>query len=268
MDGDAHSRVTPLTRLFVIVSACSADIIVNYPLWIYAKRIMAGLSRPRLGEIYKGAGSLLFSCGPMMTLQDHSTHFILQRLGDDKKAQNSHFFSACVSGAVGGLFVGAQVESVITRAHAQRETVWRTFQSTYAKKGGLAALALPYGALMVAAREVPYAGTMFFLSHWIRTQLNGGDELGAHVSTSHHIGRDLLTAFVSAAIVGPISHAPSVIASHQQANNVTISTACREMYAAGGFRSFYRGIIPRTITLAGSLFVIPITIAAVQPMLE
>ena len=265
MDAEAHTRVSPVSRMLLLFSACSLDIAINYPLWIYAKRVMAGLPRVRIREIYKGAGSLLLSCGPMTTLQDLTCFLILQRTGDGPTStqavsQTAHAMSACVSGAIGGLCVGAQIESIITRAHAMRESVWCTTKKTYSL-GGFKALAFPYGGLMMAAREVPYAGTLFFLSGWIRERLtrNGIGE---------GVGRDILAALLSATIVGPISHVPSVIASHQQANNASISTACREMYATGGGTSFFRGILPRTLTLAGSLFVIPCAIEFLQPLIE
>lgn len=263
MDAEAHGRVSFLTRSAIVVTSTLTDILLNYPLWVYAKRIQAALGAPKLGEVYKGAGALFFCCGPQLTVQDYSTGAILKLL--DNSTNAAHAVSACASGAIGALAVGSQVERVITRAHASSLSVASVIRTTYAAEG-LAGLIAPYGGLMVAAREVPYAGTLFFLSGFLNAQLRSGllstDERGPH------LGLDVLTALCSAAIAGPISHAPSVIASHQQARGVTILAACREIAATGGWRSFFRGLVPRTLTLAGTLFVIPFTIRELQPLIE
>jgi hypothetical protein len=262
MDGSAHNRVSALKRSAVVFTSVLVDIIVNYPLWIYAKRIMAGLGPPAVRHLYKGGGSLLLSNGPMVVLQDGTTGAILKGSG---AAPHTHALAACASGALGGLCVGAQVESIITRAHATRAPVWRTTLSVLAA-GGPRALLAPRGAPMVAAREVPYAGVLLYLSARVRAAV--GDAAGAGAPGAGAATRwaaDAAAALLSAAIAGPISHVPSVIASHQQAHNVGVVEACRCIRLSGGF---FRGVFPRTCTLAGSIFVIPLTIEAVQPMLE
>jgi hypothetical protein len=264
MDGSAHHRVSALTRSAVVFTSILADIIVNYPLWIYAKRVMAGLSAPAVRHLYKGGGSLLLSNGPMVVLQDGTTGAILKGSGAPP-TPSQHALAACASGALGGLCVGAQVESIITRAHATRAPVWRTALSVLAA-GGPRALLAPRGALMVAAREVPYAGVLLYLSARVRAAV--GDAAGAGAPGAGAATRwaaDAAAALLSAAVAGPISHVPSVIASHQQAHNVGVVEACRCIRLSGGF---FRGVVPRTCTLAGSLFVIPLTIETVQPMLE
>ena len=62
MDAEAHGRVSHLTRSAIVVTSTLSDIIINYPLWVYAKRIQASLGPPKLGEIYKGGGALFFCC--------------------------------------------------------------------------------------------------------------------------------------------------------------------------------------------------------------
>ena len=96
---------------------------INYPLWICAKRVSAGISLPRLRELYKGSGSLLLAMGPMIIAQDSSLAVLLRCFDGYLEPTAAHATSACISGAVGALVVGAQVEGVITRAHATQETV-------------------------------------------------------------------------------------------------------------------------------------------------
>ena len=87
-------------------------------------------------------------------------------------------------------------------------------------------------------------------------------------SSAARYGRDLVAAAVTAAIAGPLSHAPSVVASTQQAHNVTIREACSMIWRADGLIGFFRGVRLRTISLTGSMFVIPLTIETLQPLVE
>ena len=58
MDHDSRNRLSPEARAVNVAAASGADMVVNFPLWIAAKRLSAGLPLPRLGEIYKGSGAL------------------------------------------------------------------------------------------------------------------------------------------------------------------------------------------------------------------
>ena len=56
--------------------------------------------------------------------------------------------------------------------------------------------------------------------------------------------RDAVAATMTAAVAGPISHVPSVIASYQQAHAVGLRTACGEIWRAGGISRFWGGLRP------------------------
>lgn len=268
MDSEAYDRISGAQRVGVVAAACAADMLVNFPLWICAKRISAGLSLPPAREIYKGSGSLYLAMGPMTIVEDGSTALALPVLGGRLEPAAAHAASACFAGGVGALAVGCQVEGVITRAHATGETVLAAARSTHAARGW-GALLMPHGAAMIACREVPYAGCLFFLSGHIRSRLReaglaGGGGGGGWRGTC----TDMLGAALTACVAGPISHVPSVIASHQQAHAVSLPDACRAIHAAAGARGFWAGLLPRTGSLAGSLFVMPFAVESLQPVLE
>lgn len=129
--------------------------------------------------------------------------------------------------------------------------------------------------LMCAARETPYAGCLFFLSGWIRSKLASRvDPSGSAPSGRGAFGgglatlRDVVAAMLTAAVAGPISHVPAVIASHQQAHAVGLGRACREIRASAGLRGFWGGLLPRTVSLSGSLFIMPFAIETLQPLAE
>lgn len=267
--GDAHSRISVVDRVAVVGAACAADMIINFPLWITAKRVSAGLSLPGLPELYKGSGSLFLAMGPMLTIADKSTAISLGLLEDRVgNVDARHAIASCVSGAVGALCVGGQIEGHIARAHATGHTVWQTVCIAY-RTGGPALLALPHGTLMVAAREFPYGGCLFFLSGRIREQVRtaiGSD--GASSNAVKRIASDMASAALTAVVAGPLSHAPSVVAAHQQAHGVPFLEACNQIRRSAGVKGFFLGLLPRTCSLAGSLFVFPLTVETVQPIVE
>jgi hypothetical protein len=293
MDSDAHARISQAERAVVIATASAADMLVNFPLWIVAKRASAGVGFPPLNEMYKGATSLYVAMGPMVIVQDASGALMRRPLDRTLDPTTALAVSAAVSGAVGALTVGSQIEGVITRAHATGQTVLGAARSTYAS-GGLLALAVPHGALAIAGREVPWAGCLFFLSGWVRERLDGllnsrssakQGQAGAGVGGSEAKGNDvvpshggglsmratgtqMLAAALTACVAGPISHVPSVIGAYQQAHAVGIGEACAAIKRQFGYRGFWGGLLPRTGSLAGSLFVFSFGVEHVQPRVE
>lgn len=79
-----------------------------------------------------------------------------------------------------------------------------------------------------------------------------------------------MSAALTACIAGPISHAPSVVAAHQAAHAVPLGSALRQLRLAGPgrFGGFFTGLLPRTASLTGSLFVMPFAIERLQPLVE
>ena len=104
-------------RAVNVAAASGADMVVNFPLWIAAKRLSAGLPLPRLGEIYKGSGALYLAFFPMMVVEDWATGVVDRTLGGRLGDESRHLVSACASGPAAAVLVGSQVEGLITRAH-------------------------------------------------------------------------------------------------------------------------------------------------------
>jgi len=258
----AHERSTislPL-RAAVVAGASAADMLVNFPLWIVAKRVSAGLKLPAMSELYKGSSALYLAMGPMTVIEDGSTSVVIRGLGDYLSPTVALATAASVSGATGALAAGAQAESIIMRAHATQQRVWPTAVAMQAAGGWRSVLA-PHGMAMIVAREVPYSGCLFFLSGQVRSALRsdvGTDRFG--------ILRDMLAAALTALVAGPLSHVPATIASHQQAHAMPLQDACRDIYRASGMRGFLSGLVPRTVSLAGSLCVVPFAIETLQPL--
>ena len=117
MDHDSRNRLSPEARAVNVAAASGADMVVNFPLWIAAKRLSAGLPLPRLGEIYKGSGALYLAFFPMMVVEDWATGVVDRTLGGRLGDESRHLVSACASGPAAAVLVGSQVEGLITRAH-------------------------------------------------------------------------------------------------------------------------------------------------------
>ena len=63
-------------------------------------------------------------------------------------------------------------------------------------------------------------------------------------------------------VATPISHIPSVIAAYQQGHGVGLKTAIQDLYQIGGFSEFWRGLVARTVSLAGTMTVVPFVMRA------
>merc|ERR1719331_3010371 len=66
LDDSTASLCNRFQRSAAVGAGCAADIAINYPLWIVAKRMGVGIAAvpPTLPELYKGGGSLWISLGP------------------------------------------------------------------------------------------------------------------------------------------------------------------------------------------------------------
>ena len=93
----------------------------------------------------------------------------------------------------------------------------------------------------------------------------GADSPGE--ASLRHLLRDVAAAAITATVAAPLSHVPAVLASYQQAHHVPLIEAARAIRAASGVGGFFAGIVPRTMSIAGSLFVVPFTMEALHPYL-
>ncbi len=234
-----------ILRAASVGAAMACDIVINYPLWIVAKRVGAGLSAlPPLHRLYAGGGALWVSIAPTTILEDGVSTVLKPRCGD--------LAASAASGAIAGVCVTSQVERCITASHARNLSVRETAVAIYRR--GVAGLILPPGMLATACREVPFAAALFA----VRPRLQKIAE--ERYPTTQRFLRELSCGVAAAAVAGPASHAPSVVAAYQQATDVTPRQAIAKIYAAGGLREFFRGLPARTVSLAGTFTVVPLAL--------
>jgi len=232
-------------RAATVGAAMAADILINYPLWIVAKRVGAGLSAlPPLHRLYAGGGALWVSIAPTTIIEDGVSTVLKPRCGD--------LAASAASGAIAGVCVTSQVERCITASHARNLSVRETAVAIYRR--GVAGLILPPGMLATACREVPFAAALFA----VRPRLKRIAE--ERYPTTQRFLRELSCGVAAASVAGPASHAPSVVAAYQQATDVTPRQAIAKIYAAGGLREFFRGLPARTLSLAGTFTVVPLAL--------
>lgn len=159
------------------------------------------------------------------------------------------------------------------------------------QRGGLRALLLPHGMAMTVCREIPFASSMFFIQplmrEWIHGHLNSPTPSASSSSSSHSLstsssssavsallsslrsfGCDALCGLLTAALACPISHVPSVLAAYQQSRQISVGHAFSELWAQGGVRELLRGFGARTISLAGTLTVVPLAIRTFDRLLS
>ena len=225
------------------------DIVINYPLWIVAKRVGAGLS----------------ALPP-------STQAVRRRrraLGVDRpyhhhRGRRVHGPKAAVWGPRGVCGVRRDRGRLRRRRLTGRTVHHRgprqlkciigrerlPWPSTTRRRRWIN-LAARHAA--TACREVPFAAALFA----VRPRLRKIAE--ERYPTTQRFLRELSCGVAAASVAGPASHAPSVVAAYQQATDVTPRQAIAKIRAAGGLE-FFRGLPARTLSLAGTFTVVPLAL--------
>lgn len=217
------------TRGAIVGAAMGADVIVNYPLWIVAKRVGAGLKAlPPLSLLYSGGGALWLSIAPTCIIEDGVTTE-LKRYVDAPDV----ILAGC-SGVAAAVCVTSQVERVITCAHARCVSVSAAAASIL-KERGVRSLLLPPGMTAMALREAPFAAALFAL----RPRISEAVERRAPPNTPRP-ARELACGCAAAAVGAPPSHAPSVVAAYESPRGI-----CLRRVIEGGAAAATTRIIPR-----------------------
>lgn len=253
-------------RSFIVGAGMACDIMINYPLWIMAKRLGVGLPAlpPTIAETYKGGGSLWLSLGPTTMVEDGATHQLQRLFGfgnqgaataDPQRDEMINFVCAAISGAVAGCTVTAQVEHVITASHTKSLSLLDTTKLLHTRHG-LRYLLAPPGLGMMCLREAPFAASLFYIRPVLGKRFVG--ERRPDESLTERFIAELQCGAMTAAIAGPVSHVPSVIGAYQQGHGVSFRGAVSDLLAAGGWRELWRGLPARTLSLCGTMTVVPI----------
>lgn len=248
---EVPNRLVDYGRSFAVGTAMAADIAVNYAPWIAAKRIGAGLPPfpPLWRDVYKGAGSLWLSLGPTTMLEDAVKKFL-----DRTPSLNiqHELFSSLVAGALAGGTFCAQVEHIITAAHAQGTSMGVSVVNIFQTRGGLRGLLLPPGMIAMVGREMPFVAALFYVRPFVDSAIYGSSTVSERRFT-----HEILAGFTTSALTCPFSHVPSVIAAYQQGHGVSLSCACKHLYKEGGMQSFWRGFLTRTASIGGTMVIAP-----------
>eukprot|EP00933_Yihiella_yeosuensis_P060761 TRINITY_DN63547_c0_g1_i1.p1 TRINITY_DN63547_c0_g1~~TRINITY_DN63547_c0_g1_i1.p1 ORF type:complete len:301 (+),score=48.18 TRINITY_DN63547_c0_g1_i1:62-904(+) len=245
-------------RSMSIGMSMGADIAVNYPMWIAAKRLGAGLRAfpPTLRQVYKGGGSLWLSLGPTVMVEDASTTAIRKILPET--APFHGLLSAACSGAVAALLVASQTENIIAVSHARSLTIQETITSIV-KERSISGLLLPQGMSMMAAREVPFAAALFYVQPWLSHAARLDED---SIVGPERAARQLACGVGSSLLATPPSQVPAVIAAYQQGHGVSIREAVEAILAKSGPRGLWAGLWARTLSLTGTFTVVPVVLRA------
>jgi len=215
-------------------------------------------------EFYKGGGSLWFSLGPTTMLEDVSKRVLedhllpqgwLQGLGVDRELMASVF-----AGAFAAATFCSQVEHAITAAHTKELTMSGAIGHIFHERGGLRGLLLPPGILAMMFREMPFVAALFYVRPAVTSRVYGTDMSsgGPEAKPSRRLHLELASGFVTSWLTSPWAHVPSVVAAYQQGHGVGLQKACCEIYRQGGWRAFWRGLVARTCSIAGTMTVVPL----------
>lgn len=199
-----------------VAIAAGADTVINYPLWIVAKRMGAGLPAfPPLRRLYSGGGALWVSMAPTTVIEDGVTTGL-------RRFAESELLCAAASGVAAALLCTSQIEHVITAAHARGDGVAATARRVLRDRGA-AGLLLPPGMAAMACREIPFAAALF--AGRPRIAAEAERRFGPAATPGARVAKEVACGAAAAAVGGPVSHAPSVVAAYQQATNAPLAKA-------------------------------------------
>lgn len=242
-----HGEHAP-PKIALVALSTLADCTVNYPLWIVAKRLAAGIGMPKGSEVYKGVSPVFCS----LFLTTAGDEVICRHLRPLCGAAHGDLISSAFAGALVGMTVTAPTENIVTRAHATGAPTATALRDIF-QEGGVRGLCLPQGQAAIAVREVSYAVGIFSLRDRVARWMHEGSAS----SGLRWWADDVASALTSAVIVNTPGHPSSVVLAQQQAYDLSLMDAVKKIYSTGGLRGFYAGFWARCASLGGSLFVVP-----------
>ena len=153
------------------------------------------------------------------------------------------------------------MEYVICQAHAKNQASTLIAARTILKQNGLFYLLNPPGLVATCFREIPFAATLFYIhplirEHWEARYPQDPQEY----SVVSKIIAEFSCGVAAAAVSCPISQAPMTVAAYQQAESLSLMPAIRQIYSQGGVQAFFRGLVPRMVSLAGTFTVVPVVL--------
>lgn len=171
--------------------------------------------------------------------------------------------SASASGLCAAMCVTSQIEYIITSSHMRQLPIQKTVMEILKEKS-VSGLLLPPGMIAMAGREIPFAASLFHFRPLLRDYIYEKKDTNIK-SLLVRFFEELSCGIMTSSFATPISHAPSVIAAYQQAHSVSLRVAISQIYNLEGMLGFTRGILPRTISLAGTFTVVPIVLELLSP---
>jgi len=121
----------------------------------------------------------------------------------------------------------------------------------------------------MVGREVPFAVGIFYLAEKSKELFHGRraskDNSWSLKSCIRWSLEEAAASVTCAAAVNIFSHPPSVVLARQQGLRIPLGQALREVYAQGALRGFYLGFVARTLSIAGSMWVVPLVLSLGSP---
>jgi hypothetical protein len=214
-----------------------------------------------MSEMYKGAGAVWTAYAPTIACEEQFSHGLTSAVGamiPHLGHQGRELAACAAAGAISGLVVAAPVENLVTRAHAAEISLGDALRSSLHRRG-LYGILCPYGQTMMVGREVPFSIGVFFLrdhiAQWFHKRLHRDSSL------QYWFG-ELASSMTCAAAVNIPAHPPSVVLAWQQAREVPLLDALHQIHANSGLRGFYKGFVSRSVSVGGTMFVVPIVLSS------
>lgn len=247
--------------------------IINYPLWIVAKRVGAGLGWPTsIRYYYRGSGLMWSGFFPTIAMEEFCSRRLQNALPVTLQTRLGHdgteMVASVCAGTIAGICIAAPIEYQITQGHVRRQRIYQAIMHSVKRVGLLGCIA-PYGQVAMACREIPFTVGLFFLrDRFARIAFDVlPSENGLPTWKRNFIwfiGKFSSSA-ATAMSIQIFSHPPSVLLAQQQGHDLTMKQAFSKIYHTHGWRGFYAGFIARTTSFTGTALVFSVVMNATGP---
>jgi hypothetical protein len=279
-----------ICRAVEVGFAMMSDILCNFPMWIAAKRMGAGLTPfpSSIRSVYKGSGTLWLSLGPTTILEDFLFVSMYDTYLQREEGSLRVIGSAMTAGIVSALLLSSPIEYAITLSHKDNLSLVGAARSIVTKKlpyhisYDKLAPRIPPGTLAMCCRESIFVYCLFHLrpavSSALHNKIRGKDHTSQPpLSTFAKLCMDVASGVCTAFLASPLSHPAARIAAYQQGHSANLKDTLRVMWeqegrgevsvgtrCLGAAKWLSRGLLPRTLSMAGTFTVFPIALRMVS----
>jgi solute carrier family 25 citrate transporter 1 len=230
------------------------EVLIQHPLITYKNALQANRKlNPCIKSIYKGVSINALTMGPLTAVQFAGYGYFYKFFEKRNTIQNHELrsmISSTISGTLSG-FIAGPAELIIVQQQ-KTDKPFMSLMKYMKKKYGYQVI--PKGTISCMGREAIYTAGMCSLTPILEGRLLTSFP---SIYKKKSVKSSLTASIGSGLICGTISHPFDTIKTHiQNYPNINSFRATRTLLHTEGWTSLFKGIVPRSIRIIGTFFII------------